>query len=127
MYCVLYVEDDKLSSRLVQKMLKPMGYDTITAEDAATGIHMAVTEMPDIILMDVGLPDMNGYDATRRLKALPEVAHIPVIILTADTTGQVRSACLDAGCDAYLNKPISKLYLLRTIRQLFRPTRRVEY
>ncbi|MCU0513335.1 MAG: response regulator [Anaerolineae bacterium] len=118
MYRILHIEDNIYNSRLVKKMVKPMGYDIIDALDAASGLRAARYEKPDIILMDVSLPDMNGYDATRELKATPELAHIPIIILTADTTDRVKNACLAAGCDAYLNKPVSRTHLLRTIQQV---------
>jgi two-component system, cell cycle response regulator DivK len=115
---ILYIEDDIYNIRLVKKMLKTMGYEIIEATDAQRGIQMAAQYQPDVILMDVSLPEMSGYEATQHLKSRPELAHIPVIILTADTTQQVYDRCLAAGCDAYLNKPISSGQLIRTISQV---------
>jgi two-component system cell cycle response regulator DivK len=115
---ILYIEDDIYNIRLVKKMLKPMGYEVIEATDAMRGIQMAHQYQPDVILMDVSLPDISGYEATEHLKNTPELAHIPVIIFTADTTQQVYQRSIDAGCDAYLNKPISSGQLLRTIAQV---------
>lgn len=114
---ILYVEDEVLNRRLITKMLKPMGYEVLHAETALQGLHAADEACPDVILMDVNLPDFSGYEATARLKQ-SELAHIPVIILTADTTSRTQQACLDAGCDAYLNKPVSAGSLLRTIQQV---------
>lgn len=117
MYRILYIEDEILNSRLVKKMLKPMGYEILDAETAAQGLRVAARERPDLILMDVNLPDLNGYEATEQLKQ-SDLAHIPVIVLTADTTSRTYHKCLNAGCDAYLNKPVSASALIRTIHQV---------
>lgn len=117
MYRILYVEDEILNSRLVKKMLKPMNCEVIDAETATQGLQAADEQLPDVILMDVNLPDISGYEATRQLKQ-SALSHIPVIILTADMTSRTEQACLDAGCDAFLNKPVSSAALIRAIQQV---------
>lgn len=117
MYRILYVEDEILNSRLVKKMLKPMNCEIIDAETASQGLQAADEQLPDVILMDVNLPDISGYEATRQLKQ-SSLSHIPVIILTADMTSRTEQACLDAGCDAFLNKPVSSAALIRAIQQV---------
>jgi CheY-like chemotaxis protein len=117
MYRVLYVEDEMLNSRLVKKMLKPMNCEVIDAETALQGLRAADEQMPDVILMDVNLPDLSGYEATRQLKQ-SSLSHIPVIILTSDTTARTEQACMDAGCDVFLNKPVSSAALIRAIQHV---------
>lgn len=117
MYRILHVEDEMLNIRLVKKMLKFTDYEVINAETALQGLRAAYEQMPDVILMDVNLPDLTGYEATRQLKQSP-LSHIPVIILTADTTAYTEQACIEAGCDAYLNKPVSAMALIRAIQHV---------
>jgi CheY-like chemotaxis protein len=117
MYRILYVEDEIFNTRLIKKMLKPMGYQILDAETALEGLEVADEQQPDVILMDVNLPDMNGYEVTRRLKQ-SSLSHIPVIILTADMSAHTRKACFEAGCDVYLNKPVSAATLHRAIQQV---------
>lgn len=117
MYRILYVEDEMLNSRLVKKMLKPMNCEIIDAETALQGLRAADEQLPDVILMDVNLPDLTGYEATRQLKQ-SALSHIPVIILTADTTLSTEQACVEAGCDAFLNKPVSSAALIRAIQHV---------
>jgi CheY-like chemotaxis protein len=117
MYRILYVEDEMLNSRLVKKMLKPMNCEIIDAETATQGLQAADEQLPDVILMDVNLPDFSGYEATRKLKQ-SSLSHIPVIILTADTTSHTEKQCMAAGCDAFLNKPVSSAALIRAIQQV---------
>jgi two-component system, cell cycle response regulator DivK len=114
---ILYVEDNPQNMRLVGKILKHAGYQMIEAPDGLSGIDRAVRDLPDMILMDINLPDIDGLEATSRLKACPEVAHIPVIALTANAMLGDREKCLSAGCDDYLPKPVSTDVLLRTIEQ----------
>lgn len=115
---ILYIEDDHINMSLIEKMLKLMDYELIMAFDGLTGLQAAQREQPDLILMDINLPDISGIEATRRLKANPNLAHIPVVALTADTDNY--RACREAGCDGYLNKPVSRTSLLKTIHQFTR-------
>ncbi len=117
---ILYVEDEPINRRLVNKMLKAMGFDYLEAENGKNGINMAQRERPDLILMDINLPDMNGLDVTRVMKETPGLNDIPVVALTADPN--TYRDCLEAGCDAYLNKPVSLPLMLRTITQFLPQT-----
>lgn len=112
---ILYVEDNEQNMRLVRKILKHAGYDVVEAPDGLSGLDMAAREVPDLILMDVNLPDIDGLEATARLKKTPDLARIPVIALTANAMVGDREKALKAGCDDYLPKPISREDLLRMI------------
>ncbi|MBC7870144.1 MAG: response regulator [Chitinophagaceae bacterium] len=112
---ILYVEDNEQNMRLVRKILVHAGYDVIEAEDGLTGLDAAAREVPDLILMDVNLPDIDGLEATARLKRTPNLARIPVIALTANAMVGDREKALEAGCDGYLPKPISRTDLLSVV------------
>jgi two-component system cell cycle response regulator DivK len=109
---ILYVEDNPQNMRLVKKMLSVGGYEMLEALDGLTGLAVAEREIPDLILMDINLPDIDGTEATARLKANPALKHIPVIALTANAMFGDREKYIAAGCDGYLAKPISKGELL---------------
>jgi two-component system cell cycle response regulator DivK len=112
---ILYIEDNPQNMRLVRKMLKLGGYDMIEAVDGLTGVAIAARERPDLILMDINLPDIDGLEATARLKADGALAHIPVIALTANAMHGDRERFIAAGCDGYLAKPVTKNELLNTV------------
>lgn len=112
---ILYVEDNPQNMRLVRKILKHAGYTVLEAEDGLTGISVAETEKPDLILMDVNLPDIDGLEATQRIRKLPEIAKTPIIALTANAMVGDREKALEAGCDGYLPKPISRSELIKTV------------
>ncbi len=114
---ILYIEDNEQNMRLVRKILVHAGYDVIEAEDGLTGLDAAAREVPDLILMDVNLPDIDGLEATARLKRTPHLARIPVIALTANAMVGDREKALEAGCDGYLPKPISRADLLNVVSQ----------
>lgn len=103
---VLLVEDSLLNRRLVETVLKSHGYRVIMAENGQAGVETALREKPDLILMDVMMPVMNGYDATRRLKDHHDTTRIPIVALTASAMPFERDQALDAGCDGYISKPI---------------------
>jgi two-component system cell cycle response regulator DivK len=103
---ILYVEDNPQNMRLVRKILMAAGYDVLEATEG---------ECPDLILMDVNLPDINGLEATARLKASPQLAWIPIIAVTANAMHGDREHCIAAGCDGYLAKPVMKNELLSTV------------
>lgn len=113
---VLYVEDNPLNMRLVRKFLRSAGIDMIEAMDGMSGVDMAVNEQPDVILMDINLPDIDGIEATAHLKAMPQTQHIPVIALTANAMHGDREHYLASGCDDYLAKPITRGELLNALR-----------
>lgn len=112
---VLYVEDNPQNMRLVRKFLKMGGYTLIEAETGEDGLQKARAEMPALILMDINLPDIDGVQVTQQLKADPDTSHIPVIALTANAMHGDKERFLDAGCNDYLSKPVSKGDLLEKV------------
>jgi len=121
MATILVVEDDGMNRELITRRLVLEGYQTLTASNGAQALGVARRDQPDLILMDMGMPVMNGWQATRRLKAAPETEHIPIIALTAYALQDEREHCLTAGCDAYATKPVDFTQLLQTIRRLLTP------
>jgi len=117
MHRILYVEDNFQNKRLVRKILKAKGYEVIEADDGEMGVELAASEIPDLILMDISIPKMDGIEATRLIKANPETEKIPVVALTANAMRGDRERFLAAGCDDYLPKPISTPDLLRVIKE----------
>jgi CheY-like chemotaxis protein len=114
---ILYVEDNPQNMRLIRKYLSTVGYDLLEAVDGSIGIEMAIREQPDLILMDIGLPDIDGVSATECLKSLPNLSAIPIIALTADAFYYDREQMMRLGCDGYLAKPITRNELIQTIAQ----------
>jgi len=117
---ILYVEDDPVNARLVRRMLSDSGYKLLETADGLEGLRIAAEEIPDLILMDVNLPNISGLDITRRLKSDRKLAHIPVIALTANTLIKDREEALKAGCNGYLPKPISRVELNKVIETFIR-------
>lgn len=115
---VLIVEDDNLNREMIARRLGWEGYATLTAANGADGIAVAQAELPDAILMDMGLPVLNGWQATEQLKAAQETCSIPIIALTAFATSEDRERALAAGCDAFETKPINFDRLLEKIMLL---------
>ena len=103
---ILYIEDNFENRVLVRRVLEASGYRVLEAEDGPTGMAVAEEYRPDLILMDINLPDVDGYEITTRLKQTPTLAHIPVIALTANVMRGDREKSLAAGCDGYIQKPI---------------------
>ncbi|KRB66399.1 response regulator [Noviherbaspirillum sp. Root189] len=103
---ILIIEDSPANMKLAVLLLKSAGHSPLQAEDARKGIAMAQAEQPDLILMDMQLPDMDGMEATGVIKANPETAHIPIVALTASAMKGDRERILAAGCDGYIEKPI---------------------
>lgn len=114
---ILYIEDNAQNLRLVRKMLGMQGHEMIQAETGTQGIEMAKNEKPDLILMDINLPDINGLKVTAQMKADSELAHIPIIALTANAMQGDRERFLSVGCDGYLAKPVSKKDLLAVVER----------
>jgi two-component system, cell cycle response regulator DivK len=119
---ILYVEDNPQNMRLVRKILQAAGYTVIEAIDGLSGLAMAAREMPDLILMDINLPDISGLEATQRLKASPQLSWIPVVAVTANAMHGDREMVLQSGCDGYLAKPVMKSELLQTVASTLRRT-----
>ena len=115
---VLYVEDNDDNVYMLTRRLIRAGFNVAVAADGAVAVTMATSEKPDIILMDLSLPVLDGWEATRRIKAAPETWHIPVIALTAHAMSGDRETALAAGCDDFDTKPINLPRLLDKIRAL---------
>ncbi len=103
---ILVVEDNADNRILIADVLDSMDYEVIIATDGEEGVKKASAERPDLILMDISLPQMDGLTATRRIKAMPDLQHIPIIALTAHAMVGDRERALEAGCDDYVSKPI---------------------
>ena len=103
---ILIVEDSALNRKLVQTLLRPHGYRLLIAVDGQEAIEIATREHPDLILMDMQLPKVSGYDATQTLKTQPETADIPIVALTAHAMAEECEHALSIGCDGYITKPI---------------------
>ncbi len=110
---ILLVEDNEMNLDMLSRRLKRRGFEVLAAEDGKAGIELAAAQQPDLILMDMSLPVIDGWEATRRLKADPETAGIPVIALTAHAMAEDRQEALAAGCDDYDTKPVEFKRLLR--------------
>jgi CheY-like chemotaxis protein len=105
MATILYIDDTENNRILVSRRLERKGYDVLTAVSAEEGLALARQKMPDLILMDMGMPDVDGWTATCQLKADPDLGKIPVIALTAHAMQGDREKALEAGCDDYETKP----------------------
>lgn len=112
---ILYVEDNPQNMRLVRKMLKGDMYTMIEAPDGCSGFEIALREQPDIILMDINLPDIDGLEVTNRLRNHPDFHQVPIIALTANAMIGDKERFLEGGCDGYLAKPVSRRELLTAI------------
>ncbi len=119
---ILLVEDNEMNRDMLSRRLVRRGYDVIVAIDGAQGVAVAQTELPDLIVMDMSLPVMDGWQATRQLKALPATRMIPVLALTAHAMSGDREKCFAAGCDEYDTKPIEFERLLSKITVLLNAT-----
>jgi len=114
---VLYVEDNFQNKRLVKKILVAKGFEVLEADDGLQAVEMTIQERPDLILMDINIPGIDGMEATARIKANPEVKHIPIIALTANAMVGDREKIIAAGCDAYMPKPINNALLVDTVKK----------
>lgn len=103
---ILYIEDSPSNRLLVRRILMVEDYEVIEAEDGNTGMELARSEMPDLILMDMNLPEVDGYEMTRRISAIPELAHIPIVAMTANVMQGDKEKTMAAGCVGYIPKPI---------------------
>ncbi len=115
---ILLVEDNEMNRDMLSRRLERKGYQVVIAIDGAAGVAMAQTEQPQLILMDMSLPVLDGWEATRAIKAAPETAHIPIIALTAHAMSGDREQAIAAGCDDYDTKPVELPRLLEKMAQL---------
>jgi two-component system, cell cycle response regulator DivK len=115
---ILYVEDNEDNVYMLARRLERQGFEVLVARDGAQGVTMAREEHPDLILMDLNMPVLDGWEATRQLKAAPETRAIPVIALSAHAMTGDRERALEAGCDDYDTKPVRITSLMAKIRTL---------
>lgn len=115
---ILLVEDNELNRDMLSRRLLRKGYDVVLALDGEQGVNLAQTDAPDLILMDISLPGLDGWEATRRLKSASATQAIPIIALTAHAMAADREKSLAAGCDDYDTKPIDLKRLLGKIEAL---------
>jgi CheY-like chemotaxis protein len=121
---ILMIEDNEQNRDALSRRLQRHGYDVITAIDGRQGITMAQAEIPDLILMDLNLPDVDGWEATRMLKEAPETRAIPIMAMTAHAIAGDQERALQAGCDDYHAKPVEFQRLLTQIEALLTKTTR---
>ena len=112
---ILCVEDNPQNMRLVRKILTGAGYQVIEATDGLSALEIITDQHPDLVLLDINLPDIDGLEVTARVKANPTLSEIPLIALTANAMHGDRERCLAAGCSGYVPKPITKNELLTTV------------
>lgn len=114
---ILVVEDTEDNRKILRDLLTSAGFELIEATDGESGIRMAAEEKPDLILMDIQLPLVNGYEATRRIKANPETGKIPILAVTSYALSGDEAKAMEAGCDGYIAKPFSPRNLLAKVRE----------
>jgi CheY-like chemotaxis protein len=115
---ILYVEDNEDNIFMLTNRLQRKGYEVIVAKDGAQGVEMARRESPALVLMDLGLPVLDGWEAIRRLKMAPETSAIPIIALSAHAMAADRERAFDVGCDDFDTKPVEMSRLLGKIQAL---------
>lgn len=118
MACILVVDDTADQRMLARSVLEASGYTVLTANDGASGIALAQSEQPDLILMDLHMPIMDGFAATKALKSDAATQKIPLIILSGETQPLNRDAIYEAGCDGFLNKPYDVNDLIATAKRI---------
>lgn len=118
MTTVLYIEDNQANIELIRRYLSASDCNFFGANDGGSGISSAVANMPDLILLDIYLPDINGLEVADQLKSMPELAHIPVVALTTDDSVELRAACFEHHFADVLHKPVRPQHLLSVIEQM---------
>jgi two-component system, cell cycle response regulator DivK len=118
MSTILIVEDNEKNMKLARDVLQSKGYATLEAVTGEDGVRLAIEKRPDLVLMDIQLPGINGIEALRRVRADPGCARIPVVAFTASVTSTDRSQISAAGFDAFLSKPINLKEFLETVKRL---------
>ena len=117
---ILVVEDNRISRQLVQTVLKPHGYHLLFAKSAEEAVEMATEERPSLVLMDLKLPGMSGFDAAEVIRTQPQTAHIPIVALTAHALGSERRRAAEAGFEGYIVKPIDTRAFADQLKQYIR-------
>ncbi len=118
---ILYIEDNPENRLLVRRILEAEGYTVVEATDGPTGLEMARQSLPDLILLDINLPEVDGYQMVGRLRSLPGLGGVPIIALTANVMKGDRERTLAAGCDGYIQKPVDVDTLPAQIAGFLRP------
>lgn len=121
MKTILIAEDEPIIQEMLVRFMTRWGYNAISASDGASAVVLAGKALPDLILMDMGLPILNGWQATHRLRAMTHTKSIPIIAVTAYAMNSDRLKCLSVGCNAFESKPIDFEHLQQTIRKLIEP------
>lgn len=103
---ILYIEDNPGNFLLVKRILEAEGYFVLEAQDGASGLELAAQTKPDLILLDINLPEIDGYDLAKRFRSTPGLQHVPILAITANVMQGDRERTLEAGCDGYIQKPI---------------------
>jgi two-component system, cell cycle response regulator DivK len=119
---ILVVEDTEDNRKIIRDLLTSVGYELIEAADGAEGVAMAQSQRPDLILMDIQLPVIDGYEATRQIRAVPGLAKVPIIAVTSYALSGDEAKTRAAGCDGYVAKPFSPRQLLAKIREFLPAT-----
>jgi two-component system cell cycle response regulator DivK len=114
---ILVIEDTEDNRQIIRDLLSSVGYELIEAVDGLAGVALAQKERPDLILMDIQLPEIDGYEATRRIRAIPELARTPIIAVTSYALSGDEAKTREAGCDGYVAKPFSPRQLLAKVRE----------
>ncbi|HEX2647227.1 MAG TPA: response regulator [Candidatus Dormibacteraeota bacterium] len=114
---ILVIEDTEDNRQIVGDLLRSAGYELLEAVDGLEGVAAAEREQPDLILMDIQLPGIDGYEATRRIRAIPALAKVPIIAVTSYALSGDEAKTREAGCDGYVAKPYSPRQLLAKIRE----------
>jgi two-component system cell cycle response regulator DivK len=114
---ILVIEDTEDNRQIIRDLLSSVGYELIEAVDGVQGVALAQKERPDLILMDIQLPEIDGYEATRRIRAIPELAKVPIIAVTSYALSGDEAKTRAAGCDGYIAKPFSPRQLLAMVRE----------
>ncbi|MDE5081075.1 MAG: response regulator [Trichodesmium sp. St18_bin1] len=115
---ILLVEDNEMNRDMLSRRLVRKKFEVVIAVDGVEGVEMSISKAPNIIIMDMSLPELDGWEATRRIKANPQTKSIPVIAMTAHAMTGDREKCLQAGCDDYDTKPVELSRLLDKIKNL---------
>ncbi len=119
-HAILVIEDNPMNMELVTDVLEASGYDVLQASEAEQGIAIAQESKPNLILMDISLPGMDGLEATRRLKSNSKTKDIPIVVLSANAMKGDKERAISAGCDSYMTKPIKAAQLPATLRPFIR-------
>ena len=121
--CILYIEDNAENRLLVRRILEAEGYSMIEATDGPTGLELAIQKQPDLILLDINLPEIDGYDLAGRFRNAPGLQQVPILAITANVMKGDRERTLEAGCDGYIQKPIDVDRLPEQVRAALQKTR----